>query len=46
LRFGLRGVAYRIIYHVETGQTVKLDYADIRETIYGTFLEIRMLKKL
>lgn len=37
---------YRIIYHLETGQAIKLDYADIRETIYGTFLEILTLSKL
>jgi mRNA-degrading endonuclease RelE of RelBE toxin-antitoxin system len=37
---------YRIIYHVETGQMIKLDFADIRETIYGTFLQILTLNKL
>jgi mRNA-degrading endonuclease RelE of RelBE toxin-antitoxin system len=37
---------YRIIYHVETGPTIKLDYADIRETIYGTFLQILTLNKI
>ena len=37
---------YRIIYHVETGPTIKLDYADIRETVYETFLQLRTLNKL
>ena len=42
----LRVGDYRIIYHVETGSTIKLDYADIRETVYGTFLQILTLTKL
>jgi mRNA-degrading endonuclease RelE of RelBE toxin-antitoxin system len=42
----LRSGDYRIIYHVETGQTIKLDYADIRETAYETFLQILTLSKL
>ena len=42
----LRSGDYRIIYHVESGQTIKLDYADIRETVYGTFLQILTLSKL
>ena len=42
----LRMGDYRIIHHVETGPTIKLDYADIRETIYGTFLQILTLNKL
>ena len=37
---------YRIIYHIETGRTIKLDYADLRETVYGTFLQILMLGNL
>jgi mRNA-degrading endonuclease RelE of RelBE toxin-antitoxin system len=36
----------RIIYHIETGQMIKLDYADIRETVYETFLQILTLNKL
>jgi mRNA-degrading endonuclease RelE of RelBE toxin-antitoxin system len=42
----LRNGDYRVIYHVETGQTIKLDYADIQETVYETFLQILMLNKL
>jgi mRNA-degrading endonuclease RelE of RelBE toxin-antitoxin system len=37
---------YRIIWHVAAGQTIKLDYADIRETAYETFLQILLLNKL
>ena len=37
---------YRIICHVGAGPRIKLDYADIRETIYGTFLQILTLNKL
>lgn len=37
---------YRILHHVEAGPTVKLDFADIRETIYQTFLQILILNKL
>ena len=42
----LRSGDYRIIYHVESAQAIKLDYADIRETVYETFLQIRTLNKL
>jgi mRNA-degrading endonuclease RelE of RelBE toxin-antitoxin system len=37
---------YRVIYHVEDGPVIKLDYADIRETVYGAFLQIRALTRL
>ena len=42
----LRVGDHRIIYHVETGQTIRLDFADIRETVYETFLQILTLNKL
>jgi len=42
----LRSGDYRIIYHFETGQMIKLDYGDIRETVYETFLQILTLNKL
>jgi mRNA-degrading endonuclease RelE of RelBE toxin-antitoxin system len=41
----LRSGDYRIIYHVESAQAIKLDYADIRETVYETFLQILTLNK-
>ena len=42
----LRSGGYRIIYHLEDGQTVKLDYAGFRETVYETFLQILAMRHL
>ena len=41
----LRSGDYRIIDHFEPGHSIKIDYADIRETVYETFLQILMLNK-
>ena len=39
----LRVGDYRIIYHLEPGRKIKLDYADIRETVYDAFRRMRAL---
>jgi mRNA-degrading endonuclease RelE of RelBE toxin-antitoxin system len=36
---------YRIVYHHGKGQTIHLDYADLRDEIYEAFRRLRMLRE-
>ncbi len=36
---------YRVIYHLETSQTIYLDYAELRETVYEAFKRLRALRE-
>ncbi|MEK7675531.1 MAG: hypothetical protein AAB676_06840 [Verrucomicrobiota bacterium] len=40
----LRVGDYRIVYHLETGQIIRLDYADIRDVVYDAFRRWRSLQ--
>ena len=42
----LRVGDYRIVYHLEPGRIIRLDYADVRETVYDTFRHLRGLSEL
>ena len=44
--YRLRVGGYRIVYHIEAGQTVRLDYADLREEVYEAFMRLRVLREL
>ncbi len=37
---------YRIVYHLEAGQSIRLDYADLREEVYEAFKRLRALREL
>jgi len=41
----LRVGDYRIVYHLEPGPLVRLDYADIRDFVYDTFRQLRALRE-
>ena len=41
----LRVGDYRIIYHLERGQVIRLDYADIRDVVYDLFRQLRALQE-
>ena len=41
----LRVGHYRIIYHHGKGQTIYLDYADLRDEIYEAFRRLRALRE-
>jgi mRNA-degrading endonuclease RelE of RelBE toxin-antitoxin system len=43
--YRLRVGDYRIVYHLEAGQTIRLDYADLREEIYEAFKRLRALRE-
>ena len=43
--YRLRVGDYRIVYHLETAQTICLDYADLREEVYETFKRLRALRE-
>src|SRR5439155_20430796 len=36
---------YRIVYHLETNQTIRLDYRDLREEVYEVFKRLRALRE-
>ena len=40
----LRVGDYRIVYHLEPGQIIRLDYADIRDAVYDAFRQMRNLQ--
>jgi len=40
----LRVGDYRIVYHLEPGQIIRLDYADIRDVVYDAFRRLRSLQ--
>ncbi len=41
----LRVGDYRIVYHLEPGQHLRLDYADIRDVVYDVFRTLRALRE-
>lgn len=43
--YRLRVGDYRIVYHHAGGQTIYLDYADLREEIYEVFRRLRALRE-
>ena len=40
----LRVGDYRIVYHLEPGQIIRLDYADIRDAVYDALRQMRSLQ--
>ena len=36
---------YRIVYHLETNQTIRFDYRDLREEVYEVFKRLRALRE-
>jgi len=42
--YRLRVGDYRIVYHLEPGRHIRLDYADIRDVVYDVFRTLRALK--
>jgi mRNA-degrading endonuclease RelE of RelBE toxin-antitoxin system len=40
----LRVGDYRVVYHLEPGQVLRLDYADIRDEVYDAFRRLRNLQ--
>jgi mRNA-degrading endonuclease RelE of RelBE toxin-antitoxin system len=36
---------YRIVYHLEPGSVIRLDYADIRDVVYDTFRRLRAIRE-
>jgi mRNA-degrading endonuclease RelE of RelBE toxin-antitoxin system len=40
----LRVGDYRIVYHLEPGQIIRLDHADIRDVVYDAFRRLRSLQ--
>ena len=42
----LRVGDHRIVYHLEPGRTICLDYADLREEVYEAFKRLRALREL
>lgn len=43
--YRLRVGDYRIVYHFELRQIIRLDYADIREVVYDVFRQLRALRE-
>jgi len=43
--YRLRVGDYRIVYHLESGPSIRLDYADIRDVVYDTFRRLRALRE-
>ena len=43
--YRLRIGNYRIVYHVQSGQTLCLDYADLRDEVYEAFRRLRALRE-
>lgn len=39
----LRVAGYRIIYHLEPGRSIRLDYANARDAVYQAFIQLRRL---
>ena len=36
---------YRIVYHLDPGPIVRLDYADLRDVVYDLFRQLRALRE-
>ena len=43
--YRLRVGNYRLVYHLESHQTLCLDYADLREVVYEAFRRLRALSE-
>jgi mRNA interferase RelE/StbE len=43
--YRLRVGDHRIVYHLETKQTIRLDYVDLREEVYEAFRRLRALRE-
>ncbi len=43
--YRLRVGDYRIVYHLERGPIVRLDYADLRDVVYDLFRQLRALRE-
>jgi mRNA-degrading endonuclease RelE of RelBE toxin-antitoxin system len=43
--YRLRVGDYRIVYHLETRQVIRLDSADIRDVVYDVFRQLRALRE-
>jgi len=43
--YRLRIGDYRIVYRLESGQIIRLDYADIRDVVYDVFRMLRALRE-
>ena len=43
--YRLRIGDYRMVYHLEPGPMVRLDYADVRDVVYDTFRQLRALRE-
>jgi len=44
--YRLRVGDFRIVYHLEAGDRLRLDYADIREVVYDVFRTLRALREI
>ena len=42
--YRLRVGDYRIVYHLEPGPAIRLDYADIRDVVYDAIRRLRALR--
>ena len=43
--YRLRIGDYRMVYHLEPGPVVRLDYADLRDVVYDLFRQLRALRE-
>ena len=43
--YRLRVGEHRIVYHLETKETIRLDYVDLREEVYEAFRRLRALRE-
>ena len=43
--YRLRVGDHRIVYHIEPGPVVRLDYADLRDVVYDVFRHVRALRE-
>ncbi|MBM3883146.1 MAG: hypothetical protein FJ387_26105 [Verrucomicrobia bacterium] len=43
--YRLRIGDYRMVYHLEPGPIVRLDYADVRDVVYDVFRQLRALRE-
>jgi mRNA-degrading endonuclease RelE of RelBE toxin-antitoxin system len=43
--YRLRVGDYRIVYHLEPGPNIRLDYADIRDVVYDAFRRLRAIRE-
>ena len=43
--YRLRIGDYRVVYHLEPGPMVRLDYADLRDVVYDVFRRLRALRE-